>query len=202
MISGEQFSGARVRQDFARSVTSVQPKHPSHRSGSRRDVATQLHLALQILDADFELISNSTKSVACPPSCNPKLAPSVERHHGGRAPRAMEILPPRQVNHTAAIAASKSEAISGRKVKPQHNPPYRLRSCGISSGMSKISLNDGPLGQDKEEDRGRKSGDRHQGILDIPDDIPQDVIDRADCVVVLPSVLKFAFGLGGSYGRG
>ncbi len=41
-----------------------------------------------------------------------------------------------------------------------------------------------------------------QEILNIPDDIPQDVIDKADCVVVLPSVLKFAIGIGGSYGRG
>jgi lipid-binding SYLF domain-containing protein len=38
--------------------------------------------------------------------------------------------------------------------------------------------------------------------MDIPDDIPQSVIDKADCVVVLPSVLKFAIGIGGSYGRG
>src|SRR6266853_4563866 len=58
------------------------------------------------------------------------------------------------------------------------------------------------LGQDKEEDRVAKAGTVIKEILDIPDDIPQDVIDRADCVVVLPSVLKFAFGLGGSYGRG
>src|SRR6266446_268116 len=58
------------------------------------------------------------------------------------------------------------------------------------------------LGQDKEEDRVEKAGTVIKEILDIPDDIPQDVIDRADCVVVLPSVLKFAFGLGGSYGRG
>ena len=39
-------------------------------------------------------------------------------------------------------------------------------------------------------------------IMDMPDDIPQSVIDKADCVVVLPSVLKFAIGIGGSYGRG
>jgi len=41
-----------------------------------------------------------------------------------------------------------------------------------------------------------------QEILDIPDDIPQDVLDKAHCVVVLPSVLKAAFIAGGSYGRG
>jgi lipid-binding SYLF domain-containing protein len=41
-----------------------------------------------------------------------------------------------------------------------------------------------------------------QEILDIPDNIPQDVLDKARCVVVLPSVLKAAFIAGGSYGRG
>jgi len=39
-------------------------------------------------------------------------------------------------------------------------------------------------------------------ILDIPDNIPQDLLDKADCVVVDPSVLKAAFVIGGSYGRG
>ena len=38
--------------------------------------------------------------------------------------------------------------------------------------------------------------------MDIPDNIPQSVIDKADCVVVLPSVLKAAFVIGASYGRG
>jgi lipid-binding SYLF domain-containing protein len=41
-----------------------------------------------------------------------------------------------------------------------------------------------------------------QEILDIPDDIPQDLLDKARCVVVMPSVLKAAFVVGGSYGRG
>ena len=39
-------------------------------------------------------------------------------------------------------------------------------------------------------------------ILDIPDNIPKSVLDKAECVVILPSVLKFAIGFGGSYGRG
>jgi SH3 domain-containing YSC84-like protein 1 len=56
--------------------------------------------------------------------------------------------------------------------------------------------------QNKEEDRVSNAGRVMQEILNIPDDIPQSVIDKADCVVVLPSVLKFAFGVGGSYGRG
>lgn len=39
-------------------------------------------------------------------------------------------------------------------------------------------------------------------ILNIPDDIPEDLLDKAECVIVLPSVKKFAIGFGGSYGRG
>jgi len=39
-------------------------------------------------------------------------------------------------------------------------------------------------------------------ILGVPDDIPQDLLDKADCVVVFPSVLKAAFIVGGSYGAG
>ena len=39
-------------------------------------------------------------------------------------------------------------------------------------------------------------------ILNIPDDIPQDLLDKAECVIILPSVKKGAFGIGGSYGRG
>jgi lipid-binding SYLF domain-containing protein len=58
------------------------------------------------------------------------------------------------------------------------------------------------LGQDKEQDRVENAGKVIQEIMNIPDDIPQSVIDKADCVVVLPSVVKFAIGIGGSYGRG
>ena len=41
-----------------------------------------------------------------------------------------------------------------------------------------------------------------QEILDAPDSIPKSVLDKAECVVILPSVLKLSFGLGSSYGRG
>jgi len=58
------------------------------------------------------------------------------------------------------------------------------------------------LGQKKEQKRVANAGQVMQEILNIPDDIPQSIIDKADCVVVLPSVLKFAIGVGGSYGRG
>jgi lipid-binding SYLF domain-containing protein len=54
----------------------------------------------------------------------------------------------------------------------------------------------------EEEDRVQDSADVLKEILNIPDDIPQDLIDKAECLIILPSVKKGAFGIGGSYGRG
>jgi lipid-binding SYLF domain-containing protein len=55
---------------------------------------------------------------------------------------------------------------------------------------------------DKETDRLENAGMVMEEIMNIPDNIPQDLLDKAECVVVFPSVLKAAFGIGGSYGRG
>jgi lipid-binding SYLF domain-containing protein len=57
-------------------------------------------------------------------------------------------------------------------------------------------------GDAREEDRVKDAGEVMKEILNIPDDIPQDLLDKAECVVVLPSVKKGAFGVGASYGRG
>src|SRR5260370_6997814 len=56
--------------------------------------------------------------------------------------------------------------------------------------------------QTKDDERLRNSGTVLKEILVVPDDIPQDLLDKADCVVVFPSVLKAALVVGGSYGRG
>jgi lipid-binding SYLF domain-containing protein len=56
--------------------------------------------------------------------------------------------------------------------------------------------------KDKVEDRVENCGTVLKEIMDIPDDIPQDLIDKAECVIVYPSVIKAAFVFGGSYGRG
>jgi lipid-binding SYLF domain-containing protein len=57
--------------------------------------------------------------------------------------------------------------------------------------------------QDKKEaERLENCGTVIKEIMDIPDDIPQDLIDKAECVIIYPSVLKAAFVVGGSYGRG
>src|SRR5580704_3995845 len=54
----------------------------------------------------------------------------------------------------------------------------------------------------KEAERLENCGTVMKEIMDIPDDIPQDLIDKSECVIVYPSVLKAAFVVGGSYGRG
>jgi lipid-binding SYLF domain-containing protein len=56
--------------------------------------------------------------------------------------------------------------------------------------------------KDKEEKRLENSGRVLKEILDIPEDIPADLFNKAECVAIFPSVLKFAIGVGGSYGRG
>jgi lipid-binding SYLF domain-containing protein len=55
---------------------------------------------------------------------------------------------------------------------------------------------------EKEADRLENAGEVMEEIMNIPDDIPQDLLDKAECVIVYPSVLKAAFIVGGSYGRG
>ncbi len=54
----------------------------------------------------------------------------------------------------------------------------------------------------REAERVKDAGVVLKEILNIPDDIPQDLLDKAECLIILPSVKKGAFGVGGSYGRG
>src|ERR1700683_2568296 len=53
----------------------------------------------------------------------------------------------------------------------------------------------------KEQKRLENSGAVMQEIMNLPDNIPQDVMERAECVIVFPSVLKAAFVVGATYGR-
>jgi lipid-binding SYLF domain-containing protein len=57
-------------------------------------------------------------------------------------------------------------------------------------------------GQEKEAERLEQCGAVMDEILNVPDGIPKDLLDKAECVMVFPSVKKFAIGIGGSYGRG
>jgi lipid-binding SYLF domain-containing protein len=56
--------------------------------------------------------------------------------------------------------------------------------------------------QGKEEDRLREAGTVLREVLGMPDGVPRNLLDRAECVIIFPSVKKFAIGIGGSYGRG
>jgi lipid-binding SYLF domain-containing protein len=56
--------------------------------------------------------------------------------------------------------------------------------------------------ESKEQKRLEECGVVLKEILDIPDGIPKDLLDKAECVIVIPSVKKLAIGIGGSFGRG
>jgi lipid-binding SYLF domain-containing protein len=56
--------------------------------------------------------------------------------------------------------------------------------------------------QKDENNRIKNAGSVMVEILNVPDDIPEDILDKAECVIVMRSVIKFAIGLGGTYGRG
>jgi lipid-binding SYLF domain-containing protein len=65
-----------------------------------------------------------------------------------------------------------------------------------------LAVNAWAASKEKENERVENAGTVMQEILNVPDDIPQSLLNRANCVIVLPSVLKFAIGIGGNYGRG
>lgn len=55
---------------------------------------------------------------------------------------------------------------------------------------------------EKEDDRLEECGHVLKEVLDVPENIPQELLDKAECVVIVPATKKFAIGIGGSYGRG
>lgn len=57
-------------------------------------------------------------------------------------------------------------------------------------------------GRDDVVERLAESTEVLREILNIPEGIPRDLLEKAECVIVIPSVKKFALGIGGSYGRG
>jgi len=76
---------------------------------------------------------------------------------------------------------------------------------GISAALlSAASLAGGqsPQEPEKETDRLQNAAVVLKEIFGMPDAIPQDLLDRAECAIVFPSVKKVAVGIGGSYGRG
>jgi SH3 domain-containing YSC84-like protein 1 len=56
--------------------------------------------------------------------------------------------------------------------------------------------------QNKENERIEESATVFKKILDMPEGIPKELLDKVACVVIYPSVTKAAFIVGGSFGRG
>ncbi len=72
----------------------------------------------------------------------------------------------------------------------------------ISAILMSLVAGAGLWAQEKERERLKDCGEVMKEILNVPDSIPADLLDKAECVLVFPSVKKFAIGIGGSYGRG
>ena len=56
--------------------------------------------------------------------------------------------------------------------------------------------------QETENHRIQNAGQVMTEILNVHDNIPQGLLNKAECIIVLPSVKKISLGFGGSYGRG
>jgi lipid-binding SYLF domain-containing protein len=78
---------------------------------------------------------------------------------------------------------------------------YTMVMIGMLAFAS-LSFAKDPDKAKEEQDRLRNANSVMTEILKVPDNIPQDLLDKARCVIVMPSVLKAAFVVGGSYGRG
>jgi SH3 domain-containing YSC84-like protein 1 len=68
--------------------------------------------------------------------------------------------------------------------------------------LTLIMLRSVLLAADAEQERLANSAEALEEILNIPDALPKELLNKAECVAVMPSVKKFAIGIGGSYGRG
>jgi lipid-binding SYLF domain-containing protein len=76
----------------------------------------------------------------------------------------------------------------------------KIAACFLSLLLLPVSAF--AANEQKEAERVKDAGVVLKEILNIPDNIPQDLLDKAECVIILPSVKKGAFGVGASYGRG
>ena len=72
----------------------------------------------------------------------------------------------------------------------------------LTLGVCILLVAGGLYAASKETERLESSGIVMEEIMNTPENIPQEVLEKAECVIVFPSVLKIAIGFGGSYGRG
>ena len=72
----------------------------------------------------------------------------------------------------------------------------------LTLGVCILFVASSAFAANKEQERLENSGTVLQEVMDVPDNIPQELLEKAQCIIVFPSVLKAAFIVGGSYGRG
>ena len=72
----------------------------------------------------------------------------------------------------------------------------------LTIGVCILFVASGLYAANKEQERLENSGVVMEEIMNTPENIPQELLEKAECVIVFPSVLKVAIGIGGSYGRG
>ncbi len=72
----------------------------------------------------------------------------------------------------------------------------------LTLGVCILFVASGLFGANKEQERLENTGVVMEEIMNTPENIPQEILEKAECVIVFPSVLKLAVGFGGSYGRG
>src|SRR5436190_6759862 len=75
---------------------------------------------------------------------------------------------------------------------------FRATTLAICLVTASVGLH----AENKEQTRLENCGVVMQEVLDVPDNIPQELLEKAECVIVIPSMTKVALGVGGSYGRG
>jgi SH3 domain-containing YSC84-like protein 1 len=107
-----------------------------------------------------------------------------------------------RVHHRVATVARPRGLCSAgqqqRGVRRMMKSMFRHFCLVLSVVVSTASV----FAQGKEDARLETAGLVMEEVLDLPDGIPQDLLDKAECAIVIPSVTKVALGVGGSYGRG
>ena len=73
----------------------------------------------------------------------------------------------------------------------------------LASVVLAVTVTASPISsQGKENDRLSNSATVLEEVLRIPENVPEEILNKAQCVIVIPSMTKVALGIGGSYGRG
>jgi SH3 domain-containing YSC84-like protein 1 len=79
---------------------------------------------------------------------------------------------------------------------------FRSASLAVSLAVCVVLATAAVGAENNEEERLQNAGVVMEEILNVPDNIPQELLEKAECVIVIPSMMKVALGVGGSYGRG